>query len=508
MKHSKSHSLKSRTAKFSAVVIAVLIIAAGTMWRIERQKSPLWITLRPGKGGVFSVATGFDASGKEIVLSGGCMVDESGSISSLVTCQEIKDGKLRWEVLRPALDERLSSGANVAIGSNGGLFVGWGSAASDAKAGSEICRLSEKDGSTLWTWSPASSAELATDSSGLIHHSVPHVAKNGTVWTAWQLQSDQRKRVRLANLDGKSGRAIWTVIHNIHNTDETTHTAIHPLQNGNALLIHTLEHYSQTRRDQLISKHERLVQLISKHDGSVIWQKDIGFPIDGSGNHRARFHPGFHVDEERNRLIVIFGTAGRDMLIHFNALELRTGKELWITSLPEPAPYYSEPAPLNVRISKNGDVEYWISCSRTKRMTNWDDWGKRHGIPWPRSSSKVEEGLERLTLSGKTGTLIAKKQIFSGITQHHIKLENPGNSSSEIYMARSSKKLPSSGPFIGSKTSWIQLDARRWFDNPKPSGRAIAYRAVKSPSGMQILSRSTWKQYSYFTDHLWEIQAW
>lgn len=497
MKNRKFQLLKSRAAKVSAIMLVLLVISAGFVWRIEMQKHPLWSTLRPGKGGVFSVATGFDASGKEIVLAGGYAIGDDGTVSSRVTCQEIKDGKLRWEVHRTALDESLSSGANVAIGPKGGIFVGWGSAASDTKSGSEICRLSEKDGSTLWTWSPASAAELAKDSSGRSHQSVPIIANDNSVWTSWQLRSDSTRRVNVAKIDGKSGRTIWQVSHSI---DEMRYTTIHPLESGNALLIHAPNEYA---------RQTWLVQLISKHHGGVLWEKDIEHRSDYWSD-SAGFRPSFHVDDGNNRLIMLFGTTGSKKRIHFavTALDLRTGKELWISSLPDPAPYLLVTAPLNVRLSKQGDVDLWINCSRTKRKTNWNDWGKLHGIPWPRSSSTVEGGLERLTLSGKTGTLIAKKQIFSGITQHHIKLENPGNSSSEIYMTHSSKNLPTSEPLIGSKTSWIPLDARRWFDNPKPNGRAIEYRAVKSPSGMQILSRSTWKQYSYFTDHVWEIQAW
>lgn len=503
MKYFKLRSPKPKTATVAAVVIA-LILSAGFAWQTKGRDHPRWVTQRPGIGGVFSVATGFDSAGKEMVLSGGYTVGDDGTVSSLVTCQEIKDGKLRWEVLRPALDERIGSGANVAIGSDGGIFVGWGSAASDAKSGSEICRLSDKDGSTLWTWSPASSAELAEDYCGLVHHSVPHVAKNGTVWTVWQLESDRRKRVRVANLDGKSGRVLCTVIHDILSDGEIRHTAIHPIGNGDALLIHTLEHYGPPRRDQL-TKHERLVQLISKHDGRIIWQKDIGPPTDGSIYHRARFYPGFYVDEERNRLIVLYGSKSIDNPIQFSALELRTGKGLWKTNLPEPAPRYPDPVPTNVRISKKGDVEYWISCSRVKRSTSWSDWDKRYGIPWPRSSSIAQNGLERLTISGNSGELIAQKQDFSGITPHHIKLETPENSTSEIFITHRYYERPTSAPLIDSKTGWNRLDARRWLDT---DGRAIEYREMKSPSGIHVLSRSTWKQYSYFTDHLWEIQAW
>jgi hypothetical protein len=444
------------------------------------------------------MASGYDSAGNEILVAGGYIRQDSGEFDALVSCHEIKDGRVRWEIREhgsmPEIREdgllpETNTNANVAIDSSGDVLVGWRTGISDSNG--MLAKLSAKNGSTLWKWKPESERG---------HFLVPVSDKVGKVWVAWPdikcTQYDWFHCINLTALNGQTGQAIWTRSIDMPDSRSWAGNArLQALENGDALLLISPPEGS--------SQFPWEIFRISGKDGAVVWQMQIQRLDEWSPATM-----GCVVDEASNRLVAAWHPLSIHEDLHVSAFNLSTGKLQW--NIINPDGMKLKDGVELTRFTKRGDLELWAKNERIDDHINWRQWGRWYGIPVPLRSKEWEHGIIRLVLSGKDGAVKTREFIKSGRDWHGARLADAGPSTQELFVAFNHLGSPvgQEGCLIRMESNQSWLDARTWLpENDSPNSPKTAYRVIRSPSGITILARQSWKQYSPQETHRWEIHA-
>ncbi len=196
--------LHSRSGKvFTVGAIVVMGVLCFSLWKAS-VSHPRWTSARQGDAGVLSMASGYDSAGNEILVAGGYIREDGGEFDSLVSCYEVKDGRIRWEIREQGSIPETNAIANVAIDSSGDVLVGWKAGTRDSNGNGMLTKYSGKNGSPMWKWKPKSEQEQFL---------APVADKSGNVWVTWlEIKSKQYGWgcLNVTVLNGKTGQAKWT----------------------------------------------------------------------------------------------------------------------------------------------------------------------------------------------------------------------------------------------------------------------------------------------------------